>query len=101
MQQQSRLEVVVHMTPCKIFMSKSCIEWMQGFWSNVEHIFLETSVSLERYHEDYCDGGTPFVSAASDKTASLLPFPQNFTPSEPSQTAESSSSLSFVSAFYF
>jgi ribonuclease Z len=72
MQQQSRLEVVVHMTPRKIFMSESCIEWMQGFWSDVEHIFLETSVSLERYHEDYCDGGTPFVSAASGALARSL-----------------------------
>ena len=61
---QPKLELVVHMAPRDIFNSTVCIDWMEGFGSNVEHIYLETSISLEQYEKGYNDCGTPFRSAA-------------------------------------
>jgi ribonuclease Z len=61
---QPALEVIVHMAPHNIFHSDACRTWRQDFASEVEHIFLETNISLESFQNGHNDHGTPFQSAA-------------------------------------
>jgi ribonuclease Z len=55
------LDVVVHLTPKKVFQTDDYQAWCKSFGTNMDHIVLQTSESLEDRVEN--GGNSPFVSA--------------------------------------
>ena len=57
------LDIIVHMTPARLFRSKEVTEWLGSFGAEIKHVFLETACSSGDKIEA-SDYGTPFHSAA-------------------------------------
>ena len=88
-EKQPKLEIIVHIAPRDIFNSSECNDWLEGFGSDVQHVYLESAISLERYNEGYADAGTPFKSAALGALSrSLLSHAIYRTPLSPKVSVE-------------